>query len=329
MKFNKLATVAACIAIGFAANAQAATYKIATNIADTEPAAQLIQEFAGKVDERTDGRVKFKVFGNGVLGTQENYIQQIQKGVVDAALVNSAAFESIVPAFGVINLPYMFRDLEEYGTVMNDPSVRSVLEEGAMAQKIVPLGFFSNGFRDLMTTKPVYTIDDLKGMKIRSLSSETYLEMLDRFGATPTPMAYTDTFPALQQGIIDGAEGGLVSLISMNYGQVTKYAIKTGQTRLSDFVVVSERFRSRVGEDDFRIVQEEFAKVSDKSLDIVDAISQQGAEQARDTMGVEIITVDKAPFIAAVEPMYAKAFADEEKRPVIEAIFAIEGRDIN
>ena len=328
MKLTKFAAVLACAVFGMSASVQAATYKIATNVSDKDTAAQMIAKFAKGVEDRTEGRVKFKIFGNGVLGSQGDYLQQVQKGVVDAALINSATLESIVPAFGVINLPYMFRSLDEYSKVMSDPSVKDVLMEGAGKHRIVPLGFLSNGFRSLMTTKPVRSIEDLKGMKIRTMSSETYVQMLDAFGAVPTPMAYTDTFPALQQGIIDGAEGGFASLTTMNYGQATKYAVRTEQTRLSDFVVSSQRFQKKVGPDDFKIVLEEFDKVSAESLKVVDAFSDGCAEEAHKTMGVEIIEVDKAPFIAAVQPMYKAAMNNEEKSPVIKAIFKIEDRSM-
>ena len=329
MKIRTFIAALACAVFTVGAGAQAAVYKIATNVADQDTAAVLIREFVENVQQRTDGRVRFKIFGNGVLGSQNDYLQQAQRGVIDAALINSATLESIIPAFGVINLPYIFRSVDEYRTVMNHSSVKGALEQGASQHRIVPLGFLSNGFRDLMTTKPVRGLADLKGMKIRTMSSETYVNMLDRFGAVPTPLGYTETFPALQQGIIDGAEGGLASLVTMNYAQATKYAIKTEQTRLSDFVVASENFKKKVGDKDFKIVLEEFAKVGDKSLDVVDAFYDECAEKARDTMGVEIITVDKEPFIAAVKPMYAEAFAAEAKRPIIEAIFKLEGRSMN
>lgn len=329
MKILKLMATMACAVFALGSTVQAATYKIATNVADQDTAAKLIQEFADNVTSRTEGRVSFKIFGNAVLGSQGDYIQQIQKGVIDVALISSATLESIVPAFGVINLPYMFRSLDEYGRVMNDPSVQGVLVEKASAQQVVPLGYLSNGFRDLMTTKPVHSLADLKGMKIRTMSSETYVEMLNRFGAVPTPMAYGDVFSALQQGVIDGAEGGFASLITMNYAQVTKYAIKTRETRLSDFVVSSERFKKRVGPDDFKIVLEEFAKVSQKSLDMVDAYYEECLKKAADTMGVQSIEVDQAPFIAAVDPMYKSVAQDADKRSLLEAIFKLENRSMN
>ncbi len=328
MKFRSLMIAVACIAGLMATGAEAKTYKFATNTtADVGPGA-LIGEFVEAVDERTDGRVKIKVFANGVLGSQEDYLQQIQKGVVDLGLVNSATLENIIPEFSVVNLPYVFRTLDEYGKVMSNPEIQDMLFESAESHNFVPLGFFSNGFRSLTLTKPVNTMADLKGMKIRTLSSQTYVDMYTAFGAVPTPMAFGDVFPALQQGVIDGAGGSLSGLYDLNYGQAAKYAALTEHTRLTDFVVVSDKFRESLSPEDMAIVQEELMKVSLKSLEFIDSQFARSAELGAEKFGVTIVEIDKAPFMEAVQPMYQEAAEDPKKRALLEAIFAIEGRQL-
>ena len=321
------ALIAAAIALASGV-ASAETYRIATNAPDNAGPGLLLKEFADSVAKRTEGRVSFEIFANGVLGDQSEYFQQLQSGVVDLGLVNSATLENILPAIGVINLPYMFRTTEEYGKVMSDPELKSLMFAGAEEQNFLPVGFLSNGFRSLYTTRPVASIDDLRGMKIRTMASDTYIEMLTLFGAAPTPMAFGDLFPALQQGVIDGAEGTLSALYDLNFGQAAKFATNTEQTRLTDFVVSSVDFRKAVSPDDYQIVQEEFAKISQKSLEVIDAAFAASAKRAVDELGVRITEVDKSPFIEAVQPMYAEAAKDDAKREVIERIFAMTGRSL-
>ncbi|WP_111560266.1 TRAP transporter substrate-binding protein DctP [Paracoccus sediminilitoris] len=321
------AALAAAIAL-IAGTASAETFRIATNAPETAGPGQLLQAFADAVAERTDGRVSFEIFANSVLGDQTEYFQQLQSGVVDLGLVNSATLENILPAIGVVNLPYMFRTKEEYGQVMSDPELRELLFEGAEQQNFLPLGFLSNGFRSLYTTQPVTSIEDLQGMKIRTMSSDTYIEMLTLFGAAPTPMAFGDVYPALQQGVIDGAEGTLSTLYDLNFGQAAKYGIKTEQTRLTDFVVTSVDFRNAISPEDYEIVREEFANISEKSLEVIDEAFQASAQRAVDEFGVTITDIDKTPFIEAVQPMYAEAAENETKRAVIEKIFTMTGREL-
>ncbi len=210
--FRKIVISLGCAVAMFATGAQAATYKMATNTSENDGSGVLLNEFVRDVAEKTDGRVRIKIFFNGVLGDQMAYLQQIPKGVIDMALVNSGALENVIPEFGVVNLPYVFRTADEYRDVMSDPAVKQMLFEGAASHHFAPLGYISNGFRGLFVNQEVDGIDDLAGLKIRTMTSETYIEMLERFGAVPTPMSYTDVFPALQQGVIDGAEGGLGGL---------------------------------------------------------------------------------------------------------------------
>ncbi|MFD0981655.1 TRAP transporter substrate-binding protein DctP [Tropicimonas aquimaris] len=327
LKIAKKPLIAALMISAMAVPAAAKSYRLATNVSDDSTAGQLIKQFADAVAERTEGRVEFELFMNGQLGDQLQYFQQIQRGVVDAGLINSAALENVIPAFGVVNLPYVFRTSEEYGAVMTNPEVRGALFAAAEQHNFWPLGFLSSGFRSIYTTKPVESIDDIKGMKLRTMSSPTYIEMLNLFGAVPTPLPFGELYSGLQQGIVDGAEGGLAGLYVANFGEVAKYALETNQTRLTDFVVTSVRFREDLSDEDLAAVVEEFEKVSLESIAFADATEAKQLQQAVDEMGVEVIKVDTAPFIEAVGPMYEAARADEAKKPLIETIFEIENRE--
>ncbi len=308
------------------ARAEAATYRFATNVSEDSTAGQLIGEFAAAVAKRTDGRVQFKMFHNGVLGEQAQYLQQIQSGVVDLGLVNSGTLETVVPAVGVMNLPYVFRSSEEYAKVMTDADVKAKLDAAALNSRIVPLGFLSSGFRSIYTTKPVSDFEGLKGLKLRAISSPTYTEMVRLFGAVPTPLPFGELYPGLQQGIVDGAEGGLAGLYVAKFGEVAKYALVTNHTRLTDYVVTSTRFKQRIGENDFALVGEEFQKISLKSIDFADKTEAEQLAKAVAELGVTVTSTDLKPFMTAVEPMYAAARGDAAKKPVIEAIFALTGR---
>ncbi|WP_181409939.1 TRAP transporter substrate-binding protein DctP [Martelella alba] len=327
MKFSARFFGVACVLALAATGAEAKTYKIATNVQPDSTAGEMIAEFADTVAEKTDGRVKFKVFANGVLGDQLDYFQQIQKGVIDVGLVNSAALENVIPAYGVVNLPYIFRTSKEYGQVMADPGVRAALFNAAAKNNFAPLGYLSSGFRSIYMTKPVEDVAGIQGQKLRTMSSETYIEMLKLFGAVPTPVSFGELYSALQQGVVDGAEGGLAGLWSAKFGEVAKYALKTEQTRLTDFVVTSLKFQEDVSPEDMKTVEAVFADISLRSIEKADSDDQRDLQKAVDEMGVQVVEVDKAPLMAAVVPMYTEAATDPDKASLLTAIFAIEGRD--
>ena len=326
LKILSTSATAGLMAI-LASTASAETYRLATNVSEDSTAGQLIGQFAEAVAERTEGRVEFEMFHNGQLGDQLQYFQQIQRGVIDAGLVNSAALENVIPAIGVVNLPYVFRTSEEYGAVMTSDVVRGALAETSAQHNFWPLGFLSSGFRSIYTTQPISSFEDLQGMRLRTMSSPTYIEMLELFGATPTPLPFGELYSGLQQGIVDGAEGGLGGLYVANFGEVAQYALLTNQTRLTDFVVTSTRFQEALSEEDLAIVVEEFAAVSLNSIEFADETEATQLDLAVEEMGVQVIEVDTAPFIEAVRPMYENARANAETQGLIEAIFEIENRD--
>lgn len=326
MKLTSRLFGAVCVLALVATGAQAKTYKIATNVSEDSSAGQMIGEFAKSVAEKTDGRVSFKIFANGVLGQQMDYFQQIQKGVIDLGQVNSGVLENVIPAYGVVNLPYMFRSSAEYEKVMTDPEVKKTLFESSAKHNFAPLGFLSSGFRSIYTTKPVKDAADLKGLKLRSINSPTYLEMISLFGAVPTPLSFGELYSGLQQGVVDGAEGGLAGLYVAKFGEVAKYAIRSEQTRLTDFVVSSLKFQQDLGPEDLKIVNDVFEGISRSSVAKADADDVRDTEKAVKEMGVTVSDIDKAPLIADVQPMYDKAKTDPEKGPLIEAIFKLEGR---
>ncbi|TNB46356.1 DctP family TRAP transporter solute-binding subunit [Martelella lutilitoris] len=329
MKISRKILGLACVLAAMATNAEAKTYKLAHNVQPDSTAGHMLSEFVERVEEGTDGRVKIKIFANGVLGDQLDYFSQIQKGVIDLGLVNSAALENVIPAYGVVNLPYIFRTSEEYGAVMADPGVRAALFDEAGKHNFVPLGFLSSGFRSIYTTSPVANIDDLHGKKLRTMSSETYIEMLDRFGAVPTPLSFGELYSGLQQGVVDGAEGGLAGLWSAKFGEVAKYALETDQTRLTDFVVASQKFQDSLSPEDLEVVNSVFADISARSIEIADRSEAEDLQKAVDQLGVEVIQIDKEPLMKSVEPMYTEAAKDPGKAALLEAIFAIEGRQLD
>ncbi|GEA52122.1 C4-dicarboxylate ABC transporter [Vibrio inusitatus NBRC 102082] len=307
-------------------NANARVYKLATNVPSDGAPGQLLTQFAEAVDHRTEGRVSFRIYWNGTLGGQEQYIQQVQSGVIDAGLINSGTLENLVPQIGVLNLPYIFRSTEEFESTMTNPEVTQLIQEATSDRNLNTLGFLNNGFRSVYTTKNVQNLDDLKGLKIRTVPSDTYIKTFRAFGAVATPMDFSEIYSALQQGVIDGAEGGLGALWELNFGEVTKYAIRTEHTRLTDFVLASPRFTKRVGEADYQILQEEFDKVSIKSISFIEEQITESENMAMEKMNVKFTSIDKDELIERIEPLYEEAQDDSNKKELINKILTIQNR---
>lgn len=306
-----------------------ATFKIATDIQADGTAGRLLSEFASKVEARTDGRVRFKLFHGGVLGDQLQYFQHIQRGVVDIGLINSASLESVIPALGVMNMPYLFRDADEYRKVMADDHFRQTLFESALKHRFTFLGFISSDFRSIYSVKKLDSISDLKSQRLRTIASPTYVEMLDRFGAVPTVISFGELYSAMQQGVVDGAEGGVAGLLEAKFCEVAKQVLLTEHTRLTDFVVASTELKNRMTIEDYQIMIEEFDAISQRSIDYAEDSEAKAKQKLVENFNVKFSTVNKEELILRVEPMYRAAMQDNEKRRLLNAVFLIEKRELH
>lgn len=326
--FKKLMAAAAITAVAATVSvAQARVYKFATNIPEVGYTGQLLNDFAAKVAERTDGRVKFKIFWNSSLGGADQYLQQIKSGVIDMGIINSAVLENVAPEMGVLNLPYVFLSTDYYSQCLKDPFISKTLKDSIARNGFMLTGYINNATRGIYANKELKSFEDLAGMKIRTNASDTYIKMFKYFGAVATPTDFSEVFSALQQGLIDGAEGGVQALYDLNFAEAAKFGLLTDHSRLTDFIVNSEKFAKRLG-DDYQVVLDEMQKMGDYSMEFIDKVSADSMKLAVSEKGCVIHEVDKTKFIDAVQPIYEETLQDPAKKPLLEAIFKIQGREI-
>ncbi|MGF1779721.1 TRAP transporter substrate-binding protein DctP [Vibrio nomapromontoriensis] len=329
MKLKSIAAVLLSTLLAVSSQGVAAkTYKLASNVPADSATGKLLQEFAQNVTDQTEKRVRIRVFANGTLGGQAQYLQQIQSGVVDMGLVNSAMMENIEPKFGVLNLPFIFRDFEEFKTVMNSDLVQDKLFKTTQTKGFEVVGFMDTGPRSIYSTKPVNSIEDLKGLKLRSMSSPTYIEMLTLMGASPTPLDFTEIYSAMQQGMIDGGEGGLGTLWDIKFGEYAKYGILTEQTRMVDLIIINERSFSKMSPEDVATVKRLMSETSERSLEVIVADAEASMALAEKNLGVKFVEIDKQPLIDSMKPIYERTFADPDKGPFLKEMFELQERSL-
>ncbi|MCU4677347.1 TRAP transporter substrate-binding protein DctP [Catenovulum sp. 2E275] len=302
------------------------TFKIVTDIQADGTAGKLIAEFVKNVEQKTNHQIRFKVFHGGVLGDQLQYFQHIQRGVIDIGLINSASIESVIPALGVMNMPYLFRSVEEYRKVMNNQQVRQALFDSSQKHRFTFLGYLSSDFRSIYATTPIRNRADLSSLRLRTISSPTYMQMLASFGAVPTAMPFGELYSAMQQGVVDGAEGGIAGIYQAKFSDVAKYVLLTEHTRLTDFVIASSQFQNSLTATEKQIIEQEFAKISNKSIEFAEQNERINKQKLIEEENVTFYPVDKDEFIARVKPLYSAALTDPDKANLLNTIFKIENR---
>ena len=324
--FKTLAPIASVAAlIAFALPAQADNWRGWNIHPNGYPNTIALEEFAAAVAEQTDGRVNPRVYNNAVLGDQSDAIEQTRNGALDFANFNMGPMGPIVPETNVFSLPFLFNDVEHMHTVM-DGEIGERFADALEGKGLVVLSWFDSGARSIYNTKrPINTPEDVRGLKIRVMNNDLYVDMIEAMGGNATPMSYGEVYQSLTTGVLDGAENNYPSFESSNHYETTDYFSLTEHLIIPECLCVAKASWDKLSAEDQKIIREigEEASVRQRELWV------ESSEESRQIVldhGVEINEVeDKAAFQALMEPMYEEFIANNPGTgELIEEIRATE-----
>jgi len=281
--------------------------------ADVHPAdypTVLAVKFIGEqLAAESGGKLGVKVFPNGALGTEKDTIEQLKIGGLDMMRINVAPLNNIVPETIVPALPFLFSSEEHMHKVLDGPVGEEIL--AAMEdQGMVGLAFYDSGARSLYTaTKPVKTLADVHGMKIRVQQSDLFVAMVEALGANPTPMPYGEVYTALKTGIVDAAENNFPSYESSRHFEAAKYYTMTAHSMAPEVLVFSKVIWDTLEPEDQAMIR----KAAKDSVPYMRKLWDEREGKSRATVeaaGTEVIELeDRQAWVDAMQPVYAK-FAD-------------------
>lgn len=319
--FTIAITAFSVITLGIAGAHADVRMKLANSLSQDHPSSIVLQQFADEVDEKTGGEVSIRLFVNGVLGSEREVLEQLQNGAVDITRVSAASLENFNPIFRVFSLPYIFEDEDDFYEKMKG-SVASTVYEATKDDGFQGLTFFDSGARSFYTTSsPINIPQDLQGLKLRVINSNTSIRMVELMGGSPTPLTYGEVYTALQSGVIDGAENNPTALTIGRHGEVAKYYSLDQHQRIPDFLVISNRAMEKMTGEQQDIVREAAAHATKAYRDLWDKAVRKALADARE-MGVEINRPDKEPFRRAVQPLIDEYRQDDTIGPLLEQIIS-------
>ncbi|WP_312514597.1 TRAP transporter substrate-binding protein [Stutzerimonas nitrititolerans] len=323
MNFKRKLLIAALpFALGLQGLAQAATpLKLAEVHPAGYPTVVALENLGKKLEEATDGELKYRMFSGGVLGSEKEVVEQLQIGAVQMTRVSLGTLGPVVSDVNAFNMPFVFRDHEHMRKIIDGEIGQELLDKITASEfNMVGLAWMDGGVRNLYSKEPVRNIDDLKGMKIRVIGNPLFIDTLNAMGAQGVAMDTAEIFSALQTGVVDGAENNPPTLLEHNHYRTAKYYTLTGHLILPEPIVMSKTTWNKLTPEQQEMVKK-FAKEAQleerKLWDEKTASSEEKLKAA----GVEFIEVDKQPFYEATAPVrekYGAAYADLIKR--IEAV---------
>jgi len=273
------------------------------------------------VHEKSGGTVQIKVFPDGQLGSEREVLELLQIGSIAITKVSAASMSNFAPEYQITSIPYLFRDSEHLFKVLEGEVGRYLLDGGS-EYLLRGLCFYNAGSRSFYTkSKPVNTPADLEGLKIRVMSDQMSVDMVNTLGGSATPMSYGELYTALQQNVVDGAENNIPSFVTSNHYEVCKNYTFDQHTMVPDVVVVGTKFWNLLND-------QEKSWVQDAANESVTNQKQYWEETVKENMkvlkaaGVNFIYPDKTPFVEKSGPVLLRMMKDPKMKTLIEKINA-------
>ena len=325
-KLNTLLAVTASIYLGFATPALAqnpTVIKLGWTTSDgaQDPYAVGARAFQSAVERETRGSVQVQLFPNRQLGDERQMLEGMRFGTVDAGIITNAVIAQIEPAFSVNDLPFLFANEAQAHTVL-DGAVGAELAKRLSTKGIVALGYMEGGFRNMINNKrPVNAPGDVAGVKYRVMQNPVFIDMFNSMGGSAIPMAWGETFTAVQQGTIDGLEIPLAVIDANKYFEVTKFLSLTNHTYSMIGLVISKRSLDKLTPEQRTAVTNaaKSATAIQRQVSLADAKATIGKLEKN---GMKINAVaDVGAFRKSVGPVYEK-FRKSDAGPLLEQVLA-------
>jgi tripartite ATP-independent transporter DctP family solute receptor len=284
------------------------------------PTVVAVENLGKKLEQATGGRLGVQMFASMQLGGEKEAIEQAQVGAIQFARVSVGAIGPVISDLNVLNLPFLFRDTAHMQKVIDGPVGQDLLDKvtANAGAGLVGLSWMDAGARSFYNTRhPIKSIADLKGLKLRVIGNPIFVDMVNALGGNGVAMGYDQVFSALQTGVIDGAENNMPSFVFDHHYEVAKHYTFTEHLIVPEILVFSRKTWDTLGSDDQALIGKLAREAQADERTHWLAYQKQAMDKARGA-GIQFVeTIDKKPFVDAVQPIwnkYGPRFADLIKR---------------
>ena len=255
-------------------------------------------KFEELVEQYSNGTIQVDIFPDNQLGADAAVVESVQLGDVDLACSSTSALVSIYPDYYLFDAPYLFLNREQATQVGLKSATAVKIMEGVSEIRLKGVSLWENGFRNLTNSKrEVSKVDDLDGMKIRTMENDVHLAAWTAFGANPTPMAFTELYTAMQQKTVDGQENPLVTIESNGFYEVNPYITLTEHVYTPYCIVMNPDSYEKMSDAQKEAFDKAMAEATDYELEL----SEKYETEAKQTLIEQGATVTELSTEAKAE----------------------------
>lgn len=291
---------------------------------DGFPTVEAVKYMGKLMDERTDGRLSVKMFSGGQLGSERDTLEITSFGGLDINRIAIAPLNTFEPLTIIPALPFLFRSTAHMRGAM-DGAPGQVILDALKPHGLVGLCFYDSGERSFYNTKrPIYTPEDLKGLKIRVQNSDLYVSMVKGLDADATPMAFGEVYQALVQGVIDGAENNWPSYESTRHFEAAPFYSLTRHVMAPEILVMSLSRWEKLSNADREIVKQSARDSVPVMRKMWDARTIDAQEKLA-AAGVKVNEVeDQSAFSDLMTPVWDRYVVSDQQKALVKSIQSME-----
>ncbi|MBZ0104478.1 MAG: TRAP transporter substrate-binding protein [Sulfuricella denitrificans] len=316
------------LALSAGSMAQAAdeiVIKFSHVVAPDTPKGRAAEKFKQLAEERTKGKVRVEVYPNSQLYKDREEMEALQLGAVQMLAPSLSKFRPMGAAeFELFDLPYIFPNYETVHRVM-DGEVGKRMFAKLETKGLLGLAFWDNGFKQMSANKPLHTVADFKGLKMRIQSSKVLDAQMKALGANPQVMAFSEVYTALQQGVVDGTENPPDNLYTQKMHEVQKYLTVSDHGFLGYAVIVNKKFWEGLPADIRTTLDQAMKEATTFERGIAKAENDEALNKVRAAKTTEIYILpneERAKWHAVLLPVH-KEFEGSIGRDLIQMSYAI------
>jgi tripartite ATP-independent transporter DctP family solute receptor len=316
--------LALCALALCATSALAREFRAADTQTEDYPTVQALRYMGALIAERTGGRHQIKVFHSRQLGEEKETIEQTRVGAIDLNRTNVALIGNFVPAMNALAMPFLFRSIEHMQKVLDGP-IGSEILGSFEPYGFVGLAFYDSGARSIYNgARPVRSLADLRGLRIRVQQSELMSQMIRSLSAEPVELPYGQVLTGLATHLIDGAENNWPSFVTTDHYKYAGYYTLTEHTMSPEVLVISLKAWQSLPAADQQIFREAAQRSSRFMREKWRDLEEQSQRKAI-AAGVTIVKdIDRKPFEDSMAAIYTKAGRDPAAAGLIDRIRKVE-----
>lgn len=313
---------------GTAVTAEAATFKMAIGDAQGGTQWDLATTFKRALEDKTHKKARVSLFPNGQLGSEEDTVNNAAIGTLDMSLLAINNLAPFSPTLGVLTLPYVVRTVDEARQLVDSDVGKELVENTVRDANVRIIGWTFSGFRRLTNSRrPVTSLADLKGLVVRVPKNQVMIETYKAWGINPSPLAWSETFTALQQGVVDGQDNPYITIEAMKFNEVQKYITPINYLFSLEPLIIGESLFKRQKPAIRQAILEAGREATEHSFRHL----KESEEKARATLeakGMKITPLaDEKPWIdAATSKVWPKFYDAVGGKDKVEATQHVLGR---